>query len=153
MTEQDTRPSDSAVAEFPLYRLTRDILVNVIANLIAAAIIYLFGALVGLLPSEPSAILIATGFLTMVLGLLSFAVAKTYSLSKNQQKQDVSLAFFAISIFLVSLTSILGAFFPDPLSWWERIGYLLMGLVGLLLSCLIFWVIRLTRQIRQRRFH
>lgn len=93
MTEQDDRPSDSAVAEFPLHRLTQDILVNVIANLIAAALIYLFGAVVGFFPSEPRAILVAAGFLTMVLGLLAFVVGKTYSLSKKQQKQDASLFF------------------------------------------------------------
>jgi hypothetical protein len=150
MTKRDDQPSGAAVAEFPLYRLTRDILVNVIANLVAAAIIYLVGALVGLLPSEPGAILVATGFLTMVLGLLSFAVAKTYSLSKKQQKQDASFTFFTISVFLVSLSVILAAFIPDVLPWWERIGYIIMGLAGLMLSYLGFGAIQIDRQIRQR---
>jgi uncharacterized membrane protein YuzA (DUF378 family) len=150
MTKRDDRPSDSAVADFSFRRLPHDILVNVIANLIAAAIIYLFGAVVGLLPSEPRAILVAAGFLTIVLGLLTLAVGKTYSLSKKQQKRDVSVLLFTVSIFLVGLGTILAALFPDVLPWWERIGYIIMGLACLLLSYLGFWAVRKTRQIRQR---
>jgi hypothetical protein len=47
-------------------RLGRDVGVNVIANLIAAAIIYLLGVVAGLLPSSPAAIAAALGLLAGV---------------------------------------------------------------------------------------
>jgi len=139
-----------ADAGFPFQRLTRDILVNVIANLIAAALIYIVGAVVGFLPFEPRAILVATIFLTTTLALLAFVAAKTYSRSRKQHKQDASLIMFTISICLLSLSTILAAFVPDALPWWERIGYVMMGSVGLFVCYHAIRGIQIIRQIRQR---
>nr|WP_239177067.1 hypothetical protein [Actinoplanes octamycinicus] len=61
--QEGQRPSISSA------RLLRDVGVNVLANLIAAAIIYLAGALLGLLPRSPAAIAGATSLLVMVGGI------------------------------------------------------------------------------------
>lgn len=79
------RPVNRPGEQSPGIRFTRDVAVNVVANLIAAAILYLLGAAAGLLPRSPylifsSAVLILVGLgiALGVVGMLLRGHAKAY---------------------------------------------------------------------------
>ncbi len=87
----------------------------------------------GLLPFEPRAILIAATFVTFALGILVFVATKAYchGRSKSPRRQKVGWILMTFAVVLVSSSCILAALVPDVLLWWERIAYILSGLVGL----------------------
>ena len=53
-------------------KFARDVFVNVVANLVAAAIIYLLGVIAGLFPRSPGLVFAATLVLLVAAGLLAF---------------------------------------------------------------------------------
>ncbi|MER7459449.1 hypothetical protein [Micromonospora sp. NPDC126480] len=80
-----SRPVDRPGEQSPGIRFTRDVAVNVVANLVAVAILYLFGAAAGLLPRSPYLIfssvvliLVGLGIALGVVGMLLRGHAKVY---------------------------------------------------------------------------
>jgi hypothetical protein len=93
----------------------RDVGINVIANLIAAAIIYLGGALWGVFPRSQGAISASMALLS-ICGLLTVAVSL---LSRDNFKLRSVAAF--VGAILLSLIFFGIAFYPADLNLWLRI--------------------------------
>ena len=108
-------PQPGADPQSGFARLVRDVGVNVLANLIAAPILYLIGVALGLLPRQRTAIIGAAAMLSATVALLFYALAVL--LKRRAASTGMAIGFaLSTSAFLVLLPSLLPGF-PD----WLRI--------------------------------
>jgi hypothetical protein len=85
-------------------RFVRDVLINVLANLVAAAIIYLLAVLAGVLPQAPFLVISAVALVVgTILGLLSgWALSTLRDRSSEPGKFDL-VTFLALTVFWAAL--------------------------------------------------
>jgi hypothetical protein len=89
----------------PAFKFTRDVAVNVIANLVAAAIIYLAAALAGLLPRSPGLLFAATiVILTAVAFVIFFLALAT--------RGRVRGYFFGAALTVLGIAAVAAPFVP-----------------------------------------
>jgi hypothetical protein len=88
MPEQSNRP---ALAKF-----SRDVLINVIANLVAAAVIYLIGALVGFFPRNPALISGAIIGVLLVGGLILLSLGG--DVKTRSEKLAAGIGFICLGL-------------------------------------------------------
>lgn len=74
----------------------RDVLVNVLANLVAGAIIYMAGVFAGLLPRSPALLYASALLILAALGVLLFLAGLIMRGDRGLQTIDVAVAMFAI---------------------------------------------------------
>lgn len=106
----------------------RDVAVNVIANLVAASILYLVGVGVGLLPTNGTLLLTAAFLVSFVLGIALWIVQMAIFRGRRGFK---SRGLIMLSTAAVSLgaSGILAALIPGTLylSPFEKILYIIAG--------------------------
>jgi hypothetical protein len=138
------RPEDSENADERyegVKRLLRDVGVNLVANLLAAAIIYLLGAFVGLLPRSPYLIVTALTLIGLSAGLVLPVVV--LAVRNPRRKLDFAAVTFICTGAGIALAPLTGnGFEGDPV----EIGQIVFGLV-----CVVFggaWLVVLRRVTR-----
>jgi len=101
----------------------RDVAVNVIANLVAAAIIYLVGVAAGLLPKSPDIYVTAIVIVLFAGGLAIYAVGKFYFTGRNETRA-IAISMIALGLVgpLVSLAPI-----ASGLSRTDKLEYSALG--------------------------
>lgn len=110
----------------------RDVLVNVVANLIAAAAIYLIGALVGLLPRNPTLIIGAVIGICSVGGM---ALIGTYERFKGKTSGTVfGVGFIGLGLATLALGIWAASGMPQEYAelvggWGDRV-FLMVGGLG-----------------------
>ncbi|WP_433530461.1 hypothetical protein ACQPYA_30670 [Micromonospora sp. CA-263727] len=110
-TRDSSEPERSAAAS----RFARDVLVNVLANLIASAVIYLLGAAGGLLPKSPYLIWTSVAILLMAVGV-GLAVLSQF-LPRGPNRRMV----FGISLIPFGVAGVLIPFFSENLDASNRV--------------------------------
>ena len=85
---------------------SRDVGVNVLANLIAAAVIYLLAVMTGLLPNSPRVTLLAASVVLMALALVLFAFTYTLSGKRRFVASGLVLILGGIASVIVPFASI-----------------------------------------------
>jgi xanthine/uracil permease len=111
-----------------LVAFARDVLVNVLANLIAAAIIYLLTVATGLLPRTPLLVFAALSFI-----FASVAIG-FYILAFRLGAQRRGLRFRALGIICAGMVIELNSFFTRDVTLWARIPLHIAGLVLIILG-------------------
>jgi uncharacterized membrane protein len=112
----------------------RDVLVNVLANLIAAAIIYLLAAAANLLPRNT--VVIRAAVLILV-GAVAYPAMIFSGLIRNPKRRR--LVFVSALVALAAAFGLAYVLFPNamnwrPKSWWEFLAYP----AAFLVLCIIF---------------
>ncbi|MEU7906348.1 hypothetical protein [Actinoplanes sp. NPDC049118] len=102
MSSDDTSVPDAADQQgSALTRLLRDVGINVVANLIAAAIVYLLGAVAGLFPKNAAVVAVAAIFLAFT-GSVSLMIAALASLRHFRRGRRFSQRKVATTMLLTS---------------------------------------------------
>jgi peptidoglycan/LPS O-acetylase OafA/YrhL len=115
-------------------KFARDVVMNVAANLIAAAIIYLLVALAGLLPKSPTLLLTAAVVIAIPGGVILF-LAGVAAKGKSQ------VFLFGSSMILLGIVGLVIPFVPgSDLSGLEKV-LMPVGAIG----CLIIGIVTVTR--------
>lgn len=117
-SEENHSLSTESKAKRPISRFTkfaRDVLVNVLANLIAAAVIYLAGAGAGLLPSSPQ--LIAAS-LSMILACAFFGLVIISRFTGGHLRYQMTTAGIAISGPAMMAATFAGVLDNEPFPRW-----------------------------------
>jgi hypothetical protein len=137
MIEVDSE-ADTARRARGRQQFARDVLINVLANLIAAAVIYLAGAIAGVLPRRPGLIFVSV---TLLIAGLGFAAAIAGVVTKGPRKSGLH----GIALALLSIVTASTPFVPGAnTTLLDKIGYPASGLIGLYVSIYVY------RQSRQR---
>lgn len=123
----------------------RDVGVNVIANLIAAGIIYLVAAAAGLLPRNLTALLAATIFVILIPGLLLAMAGKMASDRLPNSHQEPLWLMRTGGLGLMGVGFILAALIPDQLSPFYRISFGAMGAIVCITMSIMWRAIKQTR--------
>jgi hypothetical protein len=121
-------------------RLARDVLVNVVANLVAAAVIYLIGVVAGLLPSSPIAIAAAAALTLGGLGLAIMVLSVTFVGGR--------VAIYAVAFgFVLAGASLMAApLVVDGLWLSDKIGLPILGFLCISLGFSSIRVLRLSKR-------
>jgi hypothetical protein len=107
----------------------RDVGINVLANLLAASLIYLGGALVGLFPRDPKAIVSAVALLLLGVSLSPFLASSFLRNELREISFGVGAMLFGASMLIASFSGLdLGALTGSTLS--GRIGIALIIVWG-----------------------
>ncbi|MGA4731006.1 hypothetical protein ACPB67_26625 [Micromonospora taraxaci] len=138
--EAGSTASPQAQRSSPSAKFARDVAVNVIANLVAAAIIYLLAAGFGLLPRSPYLIFTALTVVVMTagcgLGLVGLAL-----------RGDAKIYTLGAAMIAMGASGVLAPFIKDSgLTGWEKF-WLPIGSVGAFSMGLI--TIATTRRLRR----
>ncbi|MFD6611495.1 hypothetical protein ACFWD1_21760 [Micromonospora chalcea] len=116
----------------PLFRFARDTGSNVLANLIAAAVVYLLGVVGGLLPRSPSLVILS---IMLVLGGLGVVL---FPLGMLLPGRPGALAASG-SIMLVGLVGIIAPFVDGGrLHSFEGVAYPIVGWLAITCAILIY---------------
>jgi hypothetical protein len=129
-----TEPNRSARSPMPgLMKFARDVAVNVLANLVAAAVIYLAGAATGVLPRSPKLILgsLSTVLLIGFLGI--FVISRFMSERKRLYASAIGLALAGTAIALGALA---GALDHEPYPRWA---FVVFGIWTAVAGTLVFY--------------
>jgi drug/metabolite transporter (DMT)-like permease len=121
-------PVDSRRAS--LLRFARDVAVNVLANLLAAAVIYVVGAFAGLLPKSRDLITVSVVIIVAGVALLVAAVGYTFFGGRAR------LHIVSAGIFVLGIYFLLAPLAPDGLDTVDRILAPFMGFALVALSVL-----------------
>jgi tellurite resistance protein TehA-like permease len=110
----------------------RDVAVNVIANLVAASILYLVGAGVGLLPTNGT-LLISTAFVVaFALGVAIWIAEVAIYRGPRRFKSRKPVMLSSVALGLLGAAGVLAAFIPDMgLSLFEKVWYVIGGTSGI----------------------
>lgn len=103
-----------------LARFLRDVSVNVLANLVAAALVYLASASAGLLPTSPQ--LVAASIST-ILGVAFLAMFVVSRFLREQRRHHISLVAFLVFGAAVISGAMGGAFDHEPFPKWFFIAF------------------------------
>lgn len=107
----------------------RDVAVNVLANLIAAAVIYLLGVLAGLFPRTTQAVNLSIGVITIAsFAVLVVAAISRLRLNPRQSTYRKSLYISAIAGILCGITMASGSLLFPNLPTFDRITGTLFGI-------------------------
>jgi hypothetical protein len=104
----------------------RDVAVNVVANLVAAAILYLIGVCVGLLPTDPTLLISAACVVAFALGIAFWIADGT--ILRGREVTPRRLWLLSAATVGLGLSSFLAAFLPF-MEWslFQKVGYVVMG--------------------------
>lgn len=106
-----------------MQQFARDVFVNVLANLIAASVIYLLGVTVGILPKSRYLILTSVVFVFMAAGLALAVVSQLRPRGPNRRM------LFGVSLLLVGPPGMLMPLIDKSLNSFDRAFYPFMGVL------------------------
>jgi hypothetical protein len=115
-----TEHSPKKEADKPMQKFSRDVLVNVAANLVAAAILYLLGVLFRLLPSNPGTLIASASTVLIFVGSSGLITRQFYD---DQLWARIWTRISSMSFILAGIACFTFPFqFPDPWIWIPSIG-------------------------------
>ncbi len=123
----------------------RDVVVSVLANLIAAAIIYLLGLLAGLFPLVHAAVELSLGVL--VLGSMLVAMTSTVGARTRVFHAKRSMYVIAVALIVGGVALLIGSWLVFRASGWDRTVGVVSGFLLAVLGVMLVWLLRFAARV------